>query len=151
MNTNTTFDHKFSTIRLYLSYYGVAIIAHELGLLEKYNVLPESALPFFYEQLFSEDPTRIYDAECIYAVLGAHIAMFAAEINRRRPLATVVLLGSRANKINELVFSAMQDGFEAFFDKHPLVAPIEFVLIEDASAQSGLVGVAYATLRRAPA
>jgi len=139
----------FSTIRLYLSHYGVAVVAHELGLLEKYQLHHEAAIPFFHDALVgNEAPTR-NDATQVYVILGAHLAMLAHELHRNRPLASIRLQGSRANKIDAPVFAAMVDGFAGFADRHDLpLDGIRLDLLDDASSIAGLVGAAHAALRR---
>jgi len=149
-NLNTTRSTKYlcSTIRFHLSFYGVAAIAHELGLLEKYLVDPLEAIFFFPEKLVSDDPTQRKDAKRIYHILGAHVAMLVCEIHRRHPLGAVMLLGSLANRIDRTVFPVMRDGFTAFIDEHARdLGSTELVLVDDASSQASLVGAAYAALR----
>lgn len=138
----------FSTIRLYLSHYGVAVAAHELGLLEKYRLPFEAAIPFFHEALLQDAPSR-NDALRVYGVLGAHLAMLAEEVNRFCPLGVLRLLGSQANRIDAPAFAAMTEGFAAFCAGHDAsVAGLRLELLEDTSAVAGLVGAAHAALRR---
>ncbi|MHC1788621.1 hypothetical protein [Solidesulfovibrio sp.] len=137
----------FSTPRLPLSHYGVAAAAHELGLLARYNLGVEEAIPFFYGRLLSSDPLASHEAARVYGVLGAHLAMLAAEIHRHRPLGAVMVLGSRANHLDMAAFTAMSDGFEAFAAGRALVpGRVGRVLLADASAKAGLVGAARTAL-----
>jgi hypothetical protein len=142
----------FSTIRLYLSHYGVAAAAHDLGLLERYRLPIEDAIPFFHDALVRKGDPAGPDAARVYALLGAHLAMLAHELDRSRPLAAVRLLGSTANRIDAAAFAAMRRGFSGFADRHGLpFGGIRLDLLEDASSIAGLVGAAYAALAQAPA
>ncbi|EHJ46965.1 hypothetical protein DFW101_0951 [Solidesulfovibrio carbinoliphilus subsp. oakridgensis] len=142
----------FSTIRLYLSHYGVAAAAHDLGLLEHYRLPIEAAIPFFHDALVRNDNPAGLDAARVYALLGAHLGMLAHELDRSRPLAAIRLLGSTANKIDAAAFAAMQRGFSGFADRHGLpLGAIRLDLLEDASSIAGLVGAAQAVLSQAPA
>jgi len=139
----------FSTIRFYLSHYGVAVAAHDLGLLTQYGLDAGTAIPFFHDALLGEDPRPRLDAARVYGVLGAHLAMLAEEVSRQTPLAALRLLGSRANRVDRPVFAAMAEGFAAFAAGHDLsVSGLSLTLIEDASSFAGLVGVAHAALGR---
>ncbi|MFP5259659.1 MAG: hypothetical protein ACLGQH_11620, partial [Acidobacteriota bacterium] len=107
----------------------------------------EGAIPFFHERLTGDDPLARQEAAGVYGSLGAHLAMLAAEVHVRRPIGAVMVLGSRANRLDEEVFSAMRDGYAAFAAHRPLVpGRAELVLIEDASARAGLIGAARAAL-----
>ncbi|WP_254845343.1 hypothetical protein [Desulfovibrio sp. DV] len=137
----------FSTPRMPLSHYGVAMAAHELGLLTRYGLGIEEAIPFFHGRLTGPDARAAREAAGVYAILGAHLAMLAAEIHRTRPIGAVLVPGSRANRLDVAAFAAMRAGFEAFALGRPLVPQgIELLLIEDASAEAGLVGAARAAL-----
>ena len=137
----------FTTIRPYLSHYGVAVAAHELGLLQRHRLHPEAAIPFFHEALAAPDAAARRDALRVYGVLGAHLAMLAAEVARQEPVGVLRLLGSRANHIDAAAFAAMTDGFDAFAAGHGLsVAGMRLELLEDASPVAGLVGAALAAL-----
>jgi hypothetical protein len=139
----------FTTIRPYISHYGVAVAAHELGLLQRHRLHPEAAIPFFHEALGAQDAEARRDALRVYGVLGAHLAMLAAEVARQEPVGVLRLLGSRANRIDAAAFAAMADGFDAFAAGHGLsVAGMRLELLEDASPVAGLVGAALAALRR---
>jgi len=152
LSTDRSSSSLFATIRFYLSHYGVAAVAHELGLLDRYNLHPEAAIPFFHERLLSAEPGKRREAAKVYGILGAHLAMLAYEIHRHRPLAAIILLGSRANWIDQPAFAAIQDGFASFASGHGLpLGPVRIVLAEEASAQAGLVGVAHAALLQAHA
>jgi hypothetical protein len=151
----TSFGQKASSdipcraIRFPLSFYGVAAIAHELGLLEKYQVDPLEAMFVFPEMLLSDDPAQRNDAESVYRLLGAHVAMLACEIHRHRPLGAITLLGSRANHIDPTVFPLMREGFSAFIAGHARhLGGIAFILVQDASSRAGIVGAAHVALRR---
>lgn len=146
---NPATGRLFATIRLYLSHYGVAVVAHELGLLQKYRLHHEAAIPFFHDALVAGDHPAGRDAARIYGVLGAHLAMLARECDRRRPLGSITLLGSRANRIDAPAFAAMANGFTAFAHRYDL--PLDGVrldLIEESSVIAGLVGAAHAALAR---
>uniref|UniRef100_I2Q1U9 Transcriptional regulator/sugar kinase n=1 Tax=Desulfovibrio sp. U5L TaxID=596152 RepID=I2Q1U9_9BACT len=137
----------FSTTRLYLSHYGVAAAAHDLGLLEHYRLPIEAAIPFFHDALVRNGNPAGLDAARVYALLGAHLGMLAHELDRNRPLAAIRLLGSTANKIDAEVFVAMQRGFSGFADRHCLpLGDIRLDLLEDTSSIAGLVGAAQAAL-----
>jgi hypothetical protein len=151
----TSFGQKASpdipcrTIRFSLSFYGVAAIAHELGLLEKYRVDPLEAISVFPAMLLSDDPARRSDAESVYRLLGAHVAMLACEIHRHHPLGVITLLGSRANHIDPTVFPVMREGFSAFMAGHARhLGGFAFILVEDASSRAGIVGAAHVALQR---
>lgn len=147
-NTTRIIEGLFTTTSAYLSHYGIGRIAWELGLLEKYSIDPEQAIPFFYNKLLSNKASEVHDAQKIYFVLGAHIAMVAFEVHRHRPLGTVALHGSRTNKIDDLVFEVIRNGFYAFSAKtHLPFEGIDFCCLEDTSAVAGLVGAAMAALR----
>ena len=138
---------RCSTIRYYLSHYGVAAVAHELGLLERHALDPREAIPFFHERLLSGDAQAQREAARIYGILGAHLAMFAHEIDRHRRLACIHLLGSRSNRLDQAAFFAIQEGFKGFAASRNLpVAGSDLVLIADASVQAGLVGAAHLAL-----
>jgi hypothetical protein len=133
----------FLTSRLPLSHYGVAMAAHELGLLARYGLDIENAIPFFHERLTGDDALAAREAAGVYGILGAHLAMVAAEIHRTRPIGAIMVLGSTANRLDAPAFAALRDGFEAFAVGRPLIPRhIEFGLIKDASAEAGLVGAA---------
>ena len=137
----------FSTPRMPLSHYGVAMAAHEMGLLTRYGLGIEEAIPFFHGRLTGPDAQAAREAAGVYAILGAHLAMLAAEIHRTRPIGAVMVPGSRANRLDAPAFAAMRAGFEAFALGRPLVPQeAQLILIEDASAQAGLVGAARAAL-----
>jgi hypothetical protein len=147
-NTNKMFTGFFSTTKPYLTHYGVPYIAWELSLLEKYAIHPEQAIPFFHDKLLQGNPSEMYDARTVYFVLGAHMAMLAAEVHRHRPLGRIMMHGSRRNKIDDLTFDAMRQGFYAFSAKHGLsLEHIGLACLEDSSAHAGLVGAALAALR----
>jgi hypothetical protein len=148
LNKNRMLNGIFATTSLYLSHFGPGYIAQELGLLHKYGVGIEQAIAFFHDRLLSENPTEALDAQKIYFILGAHIAMLAFEVHRHNPLGTVVLHGSRTNRIDDTAFDVIKNGFYAFSAKHHL--PLDFVelcCLKDSSAQAGLVGAALAALR----
>ncbi|MYL82092.1 hypothetical protein GTA51_02930 [Desulfovibrio aerotolerans] len=140
----------FSTLRFPLSHYGVAAAAHELGLLATHHLDIEEAIPFFHKRLLGNDPLACHEAAAVYGILGAHLAMLAAEIHRRRPIGAVVVLGSQTNRLDAPVFAAMRDGYAAFAAKRPLVPDqARLVLVKDASARAGLIGAARLALARA--
>ncbi len=140
----------FSTIRSYLSHYGAAAVAYELGLLEKYGLAAHEAATFFRDALDADAPRLRQDAEHIYGILGAHLAMFAHELHRDRPLAAIRLLGSRTSRLDAATFRAMAAGFAAFAGSHGLgLEAAELALLEDASAVAGLVGAAHVALEAA--
>lgn len=142
----------FSTPRLPLSHYGVATAAHELGLLTHHNLDVEEAIPFFHDRLLGHDPLARREAADVYGILGAHLAMLAAEIHCRRPIGAVMVLGSKANRLDAPVFAAMRDGYAAFAAGRALVpGQADLVLLEDASARAGLIGAARAALAKPPA
>lgn len=146
---NTAQSRLFSTIRFHLSHYGVAVAAHELGLLARYGLNIETAIPFFHDALVGDTPHLRLDAARVYGVLGAHLAMLAEEVARQIPLGSLRLLGSRTNRIDAPVFSAMAEGFAAFATGHGLsVSGLPLTFIGDASPFAGLVGAALAALRR---
>ncbi|WP_231584032.1 hypothetical protein [Desulfovibrio sp. TomC] len=137
----------FSTPRLPLSYYGVALAADELGLLARYGLDIEDAIPFFHDRLIGPDPLAAQEAAGVYGILGAHLAMLAAEIHRSRPINAILVPGSQANRLDKPAFAAMRRGFEAFAIGRPLVPQnVALSLIEEASAEAGLVGAACAAL-----
>jgi hypothetical protein len=142
----------FSTPRHPLSHYGLAAAAHELGLLGHYGLGVEDAIPFFHGRLLGDAPEAAREAAGVYRTLGAHLAMLAAEIHAHRPLGAIMVLGSRANRLDGPAFAALSDGYAAFAAGRPLVpAKARRVLIEDASVEAGLVGAAFAALAGAPA
>ena len=142
----------FSTPRFPLSHYGVAAAAHEMGLLAKHHLDIEEAIPFFHARLLGNDPLACHEAAAVYGILGAHLAMLAAEIHRRRPIGAVVVLGSQTNRLDAPVFAAMRAGYAAFAANRPLVpGQAKLVLSKDASARAGLIGAARAALTRAQA
>ena len=137
----------FSTPRLPLSHYGVALAADELGLLARYGLGIEDAIPFFHDRLTGSDPLAAREAAGVYGILGAHLAMLAAEIHRTRPIGAIMVPGSQANRLDEPAFAAICAGFEAFALGRPLVPhKAKLILIEGASAEAGLVGAARAAL-----
>jgi len=141
----------FTTIHPYLSYAGVAMVAQELGLLRKRRVPHDAAAAFFRDALEAGDPGLRQDAAHVYGVLGAHLAMFADALHGDRPLATIRLLGSRANSLDAVAFAAMADGFAAFASNHGLgLTGVELTLLQDTSAIAGLVGAAHAALDAMP-
>ncbi|WP_300163299.1 hypothetical protein [Solidesulfovibrio sp.] len=141
----------FSSIRPYLSHYGAAAVAHELGLLGKYGLGIDEAPAFFRDALDADLPLLRQDAEHVYGILGAHLAMFAHELHRDRPLATIRLLGSRTSRLDAATFRVMAAGFAAFAAGHGLdLEALELTLIEEASAVAGLVGAAHVALEAAP-
>jgi hypothetical protein len=145
LNSNRMLNGLFATTSLYLSHFGLGYIAQELGLLHKYGVGAEQAIAFFHDHLLSENPTEALDAKKIYFILGAHIAMLAFEIHRHRPLGTVALHGSRANRIDDTAFEILKNGFYAFSAKHGLpLSSVDLCCLKDSSAQAGLVGAALA-------
>jgi len=134
-----------STISPYISFYGIGTIAHELGLLEKYGIVPNDAAACFHAFFTGNDPARQRDAFKTYYVLGAHIAMLAYEIERDTPVRHVQLLGSDANKLDEPVFTAIWNGFADFIDRHALpFSGLDFTLAKSTSAYASLVGAAVA-------
>ena len=142
-------DHEagpvLSTISRYLSFYGMDSIAQELGLSEKYGVEQQDAPACFHAFFTGEDAGRQRDAFNIYYVLGAHIAMLAHEIQRDTPVRHVQLLGSKANQLDEPVFTAIWNGFADFIDRHALPFDgVDFTLAEGTSAYASLVGAAVA-------
>lgn len=142
----------FSTPRHPLSHYGLAAAAHELGLLGHYGLEVEDAIPFFHSRLLGDAPEAAREAAGVYRILGAHLAMLAAEIHAHRPLGAIMVMGSRANRLDGTAFATLSDGYAAFAAGRPLVpAWARRVLIEDASAEAGLVGAAFAALAGAPA
>jgi hypothetical protein len=148
LNKDKIVDGLFTTTGLYLSHYGIGIIAQELDLLNKYSIGYEQAIPFFYEKLLGDDPSEAHDAKKIYFVLGAYIAMLAFEVHRHRPLGTVVLHGSRANRIDETAFDVIQNGFFAFSTKNHLSLDyVDLRCLKNTSAHAGLVGAALSALR----
>ena len=137
------------TIHRYLAYYGIAVIAHELGLLEKYNVHPEQAALFFHGMLSASNALARHEAKNVYRRLGAHVAMLACEIHRHRPLGAVMLLGAEAVGIDRLAFSSLYEGFYDFMHRHALQGcGLKFLFAQDASAKASLVGVAHAASQR---
>ena len=137
----------FATPRLPLSHYGLALAAHDMGLLARYGLGIEEAIPFFHGRLTGPDPQAAREAAGVYGILGAHLAMLAAEIHRTRPIGAIMVPGSRANRLDEAAFTAMRAGFEAFALGRPLVPQeARLILIEDASVEGGLVGAARAAL-----
>ncbi|WP_235669480.1 hypothetical protein [Solidesulfovibrio carbinolicus] len=142
----------FSTPRHPLSHYGLAAAAHELGLLARYGLGIEDAIPFFHSRLTGEDPEAAREAAGIYRILGAHLAMLAAEIHAHRPLGAIMVMGSQANRLDSPAFAALSDGYAAFAAGRPLVpATAGRILVEEASAEAGLVGAAFAALSADPA
>jgi hypothetical protein len=132
-----------STISRAISFHGLACLAHELGLLEKYRVMPGDAPVFFHRLCIEGSPAEQHDALRIYHVLGAHIAMLFHEIDRDTPVRHARLLGSAANRIDAPIFAAIRDGFAGFIDRHALpFESVDFSLAEGASAQASLVGAA---------
>ncbi|EFL51372.1 conserved hypothetical protein [Solidesulfovibrio fructosivorans JJ]] len=147
---NPAQSRLFSTSRFHLSHYGVALAAHELGLLARYGQDIETAIPFFHDALVGDDLALRLEAAGVYGVLGAHLAMLAEEVSRQTPLGSLRLLGSRANHVDAPVFAAMAKGFAAFASGHALsVSGLPLRFIEDASSFAGLVGAAHAALRLA--
>ena len=137
----------FSTPRHPLSHYGLAAAAHELGLLTHYGLGIEDAIPFFHARLVGDVPEAAREAAGVYRILGAHLAMLAAEIHAHRPLGAIMVMGSQANRLDGPAFAAVSDGYAAFAAGRPLVpAKARRILIEEASAEAGLVGAAYAAL-----
>jgi hypothetical protein len=137
----------FSTPRHPLSHYGVAAAAHELGLLDHYGLGIEDAIPFFHARLTGDAPQAAREAAGIYRLIGANLAMLAAEIHAGRPLGAVLLMGSRANRLDGPAFAAISDGYAAFAAGRPLVpADARRVLVQDASADAALIGAAIAAL-----
>ncbi|HML55769.1 MAG TPA: hypothetical protein PKC79_16865 [Solidesulfovibrio magneticus] len=142
----------FSTPRHPLSHYGLAAAAHELGLLTRYGLGIEDAIPFFHGRLTSDDPEAAREAAGIYRILGAHLAMLAAEVHAHRPLGAIMVMGSQANRLEGRAFAAFSDGYAAFAAGRPLVpATARRILVEEASAEAGLVGAAFAALYADPA
>lgn len=142
----------FSTIHPYLSHHGLAIVANELGLLAKYRLAAEAAIPFFHGALVADDPGLRQDARRAYGILGVHLALLVQALARREPLATVRLLGSRANRLDATAFAALATGYAAFDAAHGLgLASVALELVEETSAIAGLVGAAHAALDRYPA
>ena len=142
----------FSTPRHPLSHYGLAAAAHELGLLTRYGLGIEDVIPFFHARLTGDDPEAAREATGIYRILGAHLAMLAAEIHAHRPLGAIMVMGSRANRLDGAAFAALSDGYAAFAAGRPLVpATVGRILVEEASAEAGLVGAAFAALSADPA
>lgn len=142
----------FSTPRHPLSHYGLAAAAHELGLLAHYGLGIEDAIPFFHGRLLGDAPEAAREAAGIYRILGAHLAMLAAEIHAHRPLGAIMVMGSQANRLDGPAFAAVSDGYDAFAAGRPLVpAKARRILIEEASAEAGLVGAAFAALAGDPA
>ena len=142
----------FSTPRHPLSHYGLAAAAHELGLLAHYGLGIEDATPFFHARLLGDVPEAAREAAGVYRILGAHLAMLAAEIHAYRPLGAIMVMGSQANRLDGPAFAALSDGYATFAAGRPLVpAQARRILIEEASAEAGLVGAAYAALAAVPA
>jgi hypothetical protein len=139
----------FSTIHPYLSHHGVAVVANELGLLAKYRLSAEAAIPFLHGALGADDPGRRQEARRVYGILGVHLALLVEALARLEPLSTVQLLGSRANRLDATAFAALAAGYTAFDAAHGLgLATAGLELVEDASAVAGLVGAAHAALDR---
>ena len=93
-------DGLFTTTSAYIAHSGIGRIAWELALLKKYALEPEQAIPFFYDKLLSNNQLEVRDAQKIYFVLGAHIAMPRAKArsggelilkNARASIASVLL------------------------------------------------------------
>lgn len=138
----------FTTVTPYLTHYGIGHIARELTLLEKYGLDGEQAISFFHDKLQNGNSVERREARAVYHVLGAHIAMLAMEVHRRRPLSTIALHGSRTNAIDAPAFAAISNGFYHFCDRHHLpLIQTGLVCLEDSSAQAGVVGAALAGLR----
>jgi len=123
-----------------------------MGLLARHHLDIEEAIPFFHNRLLGNDPRARHEAAAVYGILGAHLAMLAAEIHRHRPIGAVMVLGSQTNRLDAPVFAAMRDGYAAFAAKRPLVpGQAKLVLVEDASARAALIGAARTALTRAQA
>jgi hypothetical protein len=132
-----------ATISRAISFHGLSCLAQELGLLEKYRVHPDEAAVVFHQLCLEGNEAESHDALKIYYVLGAHLAMLAHEIHRHTPVRHVQLLGSEANRIDTPVFTAIQNGFTGFIDRHALpFDTVDFTLTEAASAQASLIGAA---------
>lgn len=148
LNATRMQDGLFTTISAYLSHYGIGRIAWELGLLNKYDLEPSQAIAFFHENLLSDSPSHSRDAQKVYYVLGAHLAMLAFEVHRHRPLDTLAVHGSRTNRIDALAFEVIRNGFYAFATKEHLpLEDIGLCCLEDTSVVAGLTGAALTALR----
>lgn len=137
----------FGTVHPYLSHYGVAAVAQELGLLEKYRLDSEATIPFFHDALRANEVGCAQDARHLYGVLGAHLALLVSELARHAPLSTVRLLGSRTNRFDTDSFQAVAAGFARFDAAYGLgLTGMALELLEESSAIAGLVGAAHAVL-----
>ncbi|MEA4854852.1 hypothetical protein [Solidesulfovibrio sp.] len=149
-NPGPALESLFATLHPALSHFGLALAARELGLLRKYRLSHEAAIPFFYEALGGADAALRRDAARAFGVLGAHLAMLAGELSRHRPLAVIRVLGSRTNRLDERSFAAVASGFAGFAEAQGLgLAGVSLELLEDSSAVAGLVGAAHLALAQA--
>lgn len=136
-------SYKFLTSRYYVSHYGVAAVAYDLGLLEKYNVNPCAAYKYFFDNMLSKSENVYNDSILIYNAIGRHVAALAYEVHRHQSIDVIMLLGSISNNINESVFLAIHDGFVSFAENHGLpFSGNTLQFAKDTSSFASLVGVA---------